>query len=278
MTTQKLRVDGRVEFFDMTALPQLRRARAIATDEVLRARLLLRKRLHPGDLFIDYGWIKLLYSGDSDAQEVAYHLHQAIWYEKSMQVFRSLLAPGQTAIDVGANSGFITAMFASLVGPEGRVLAFEPSGPVYEKLTKTIAANGLTQVVPFNFGCGAAASVERLHRVSKSSGNSSILGNGGDSIDIRVERLDDIDEAWRDRTALLKVDTEGYEPQVLRGAERLIAEHRPIIYLEMGGAYVDSTLESIALLKDAGYGVDHVATLDWAAIGNGADYFFFPRP
>src|ERR1039458_5553381 len=116
--------------------------------EMKRAHLELLKRRCRGDLFVDYGWIKLLYSSDSDDQEVAYHLNQAHWHEKDMNVFRSLLAPGQTAVDVGANMGFVTTMLASIVGRSGRVLAFEPSPTVFAKLKKTISANALSQVVP----------------------------------------------------------------------------------------------------------------------------------
>lgn len=64
---------------------------------------------------------------------------------------------------------------------------------------------------------------------------------------------------------------------VLRGAERLVAEHRPIIYIEMGGDYVESTRESIAWLENAGYDTGHVRDIDWAAVGNGSDYFFWPH-
>ncbi len=81
-------------------------------------------------------------------------------------------------------------------------------------------------------------------------------------------------EVWATRVALLKIDTEGYEPEILRGAERLIQEHRPIIYMEMGGDYVDSTLRSVELLCDAGYVTDHVRSVDWDDVGNGSDYFF----
>jgi FkbM family methyltransferase len=244
---------------------------------VKRAQLDLWKRRAPSDLFVDYGWIRLLYSGDSDDQEVAYHMKQDIWYEKDMHVFRSLLAPGQTAIDVGANIGFITTMLASIVGREGRVVAFEPSPPVFEKLQKTIAANRLDQVVALNFGCGAAPSIERLSQVTGSSGNASIIGTGPESTEIRLERLDDVADASATPVSLLKIDTEGYEPEVLRGAERLIAKHRPIIYLEMGGDYLASTLESIDLLTDAGYSTEHVRSIDWSAVGNGSDYFFLPQ-
>jgi len=255
---------------------RIRSARATLSLELKRAQLQFRKQRAAGDLFVDYGWIRLLYSGDSDDQEIAYHLHQRHWHEKDMQVFRSLLAPGQTAIDIGANLGFITAMLASIVGPDGRVLAFEPAPAVFVKLQKTLAVNGLDQVTPMNFGCGAARSVTRLHQVNRSSGNASIVSGGRDAGEIRLERLDDVAQAWATRVSLLKIDTEGYEPEILQGARRLIADHRPIIYLEMGGDYVASTLRSMELLAEAGYGIDHVRSIDWSAVGNGSNYFFFP--
>jgi len=243
---------------------------------VKRASLEARRRRCSGDLFIDYGWIRLLYSGDRDHQEISYHLHQERWHEKDMHVFRNLVAPGDTAIDVGANLGFVTTMLASAVGNCGRVLSFEPSPHVFAKLEKTIAANGLHQVVSFNFGCGAASSVEQLHQVTASSGNASISKTGSDPIEIRVKRLDDIAEVRSTPVALLKVDTEGYEPRVLEGAAGIIEEDRPIIYLEMGGEYVESTVESIEILAAAGYDVNHVRSIDWPNIGNGSDFFFIP--
>jgi hypothetical protein len=132
-------------------------------------------------------------------------------------------------------------------------------------------------VVPFDHGCGSAPGVARLNQVSDSSGNATIVGDGCGTVEVRVERLDDVTEAWAAPVALLKIDTEGYEPEVLLGAQRLIEHHRPIIYLEMGGDYVTSTLRSIELLADAGYGTDHVRSVDWSTVGNGSDYFFLPR-
>lgn len=256
----------------------LTRLRARLAKDAKRVQLEVRKRHCGGDLFVDYGWIRLLYSGDSDDQEILYHLHQKRWYVNEMEVFRNLIGPGQTAIDVGANMGFLTTVLASIVGQEGRVISFEPSGPVYEKLLKTIAANGLHQVVPLNLGCGAASATARLDQVTGSSGSASIIGAGQDATEIRVERLDDVPEVWATPVSLLKIDTEGYEPEVLEGAQRLIAERKPVIRLEMGGEYVDSTLRSIALLTDYGYDTQHIESIDWSRVGNGSDYVFFPRP
>ncbi len=111
---------------------------------------------------------------------------------KDIQVFRSLLAPGQTAIDVGANLGFVTAMLASVVGPGGRVLSFESSPAIFSKLQKTVAANHLKQVTALNLGCGATTARLRLNQGNRSSGNASIVAQGAGSIEILVERLDDV--------------------------------------------------------------------------------------
>jgi FkbM family methyltransferase len=242
--------------------------------ELKRTQLDRRKRRADGDLFVDYGWIRLLYTGDGDEQEIAYHLNQKRWHEKDVSIFENLLAPGQTAIDVGANLGFVTTMLASIVGPRGRVVSFEPSRMVFEKLQKTIAANSLTQVVALNVGCGAASSVERLQQVSRSSGNASIVAAGSDATEIRIERLDDVAEVWSSPVALLKIDTEGYEPEVIEGARRLLAEHRPVIYMELGGDYLASTLRSVELLTENGYDTEHVRSTDWSTVGNGSDYVF----
>jgi FkbM family methyltransferase len=230
------------------------------------------------DVFVDYGWIRLLYTGDGDMQEVFYHLNQARWHEHDMTVFRSLIAPGQTVIDVGANMGFVTAMFASLVGDQGRVLSFEPSPVVFAKLKQTIAANGLAQVTPFNVGCGASTSTASLSRVGPSSGNASMLGEGSDATEVQIVRLDDVPEVVDSRVSLLKIDTEGYEPEVLAGATALVRRDRPIIYLEMGGDYLDSTNATMELLGELGYGINHVRQIDWRCVGNGSDFFFMPCP
>jgi FkbM family methyltransferase len=148
---------------------------------------------------------------------------------------------------------------------------------VYAKLRKTVEANHLSQVVTFNLACGSSTSLQTLHAVNRSSGNASILGDGAETASVDVVRLDDVDEVWERPISLIKIDTEGYEPEVLAGARRLIEEQRPILYLEMGGDYLQSTRRSIELLSGYGYGTQHVAETDWSEIGNGSDFFFLPE-
>ena len=252
------------------------RAYAKVRRHAVRAALQARHRI-AGDFLVDHGWIRLPFTGDGDWQEVLYHLNQDRWHEKDEMVFRSLVYPGATAIDVGANLGFVSAILSNLVGPTGRVIAFEPSPRIFQKLQRTIAANALDNVHPINAGCGARPSTVDLRAVGECSGNASVLGAGPVVDRIEIVRLDDVETVWRDRAALVKIDTEGFEPDVLEGARGLIAAHRPVLYLEMGGDYVESTLRSVELLDALGYDTRHIAAVDWSEYGNGADFVFLPR-
>jgi len=251
------------------------RVKAKLRRETKRILLTARHKMR-GDFAIDYGWIRLAFSGDGDWQEVFYHQHQAEWRDSALTVFRGLVPPGSTVVDVGANIGFVTTILSGLVGSQGRVIAFEPSARTFAKLQRTIRINGLANIRAINAGCGARHEMLELRDVGGSSGNASIVGEGTVREQVEIVRLDDVPELRARPITLIKIDTEGFEPHVLEGARRLIAEYEPTLYLEMGGDFVDSTRRSIELLRELGYDVRHVDHLDWSLYGNGSDFFFRP--
>ena len=65
----------------------------------------------------------------------------------TVQVFRELVQPGMTVVDVGAHVGFYTLLAARLVGTNGRVYAFEPNPEVYNILVRNIQINGYQDIV-----------------------------------------------------------------------------------------------------------------------------------
>ncbi|HVW46530.1 MAG TPA: FkbM family methyltransferase [Solirubrobacterales bacterium] len=256
----------------------LGRARNRARRGAGRLALEALRRRAQGDLYVDYGWGSLIYSGDGDAQEVLYHLHQREWYRQDMAVLRPLVAAGMTVVDVGANLGFFSLMVAPLLRPGGTIVALEPSRRTFAKLTRTIARNDLGDVVTaVNSGCAAAAGSATLHQVSASSGNATILaegGRGGGGEEIGLTRLDDLD---LDAVGLLKIDTEGYESEVLKGGTRMLAESRPTLFIELGGHYLEGTLEAVELLTELGYETAALRGVDWKGVGNGANFVVTPR-
>ncbi len=240
------------------------------------------RRLPPderGERYVDYGWLKLLFSDDGDKQELYYHAHSSEYYANDFPIYSKLLKPGDVAVDVGANLGWTAVLMASFVGSAGHVFAFEPAKSIFAKLLKTIAANGLEAVItPLNLACGGEAGCCMLNRVSTSSGNSSIVNAapGAQTESIDVVRLDDVAELKEQRITLIKIDTEGYEPMVLAGSAALIAREKPLIYLEMGGDYLQSTLESRRILEAFGYRLNSPKDVDWSRVGNGSNFLAVP--
>jgi FkbM family methyltransferase len=142
---------------------------------------------------------------------------------------KRLLRPGAVAVDVGANVGFFTALFAARVGPGGRVLSFEPSPIAGSRLDEMVRANSLTQCHVYHCALGEAPGELPLYWDPNYHNHSPTLVphamEPGAVVPVRL--LDDVlDEAGVGRVDLLKVDVEGYEPAVLRGAARSLAAGR----------------------------------------------------
>jgi FkbM family methyltransferase len=151
-----------------------------------------------------------------------------------------LLQPGEVAVDAGAHIGFFTMHLAAAVGPAGHVYAFEPLDEAADLLERSIEENGLQQRVTFRRAAVGSASdsatltfpVETLN-----SGGAYLLRDGTQPLAGNLQRavpavaLDDLE--LRRPVRFIKMDVEGAEPQVLRGASRLIAEDRPIMLSEL---------------------------------------------
>lgn len=137
-----------------------------------------------------------------------------------------LLEPGRTAVDVGANIGFLTARMARSVGPEGRIWALEPEPANLEILRRNMKRNGLAdrvRIVPQAAGAGDAS--RRLYLGGHGMGHSFHPGEAGPtaaSVEVRQSSLDDLVEGPVD---LVKIDVEGAELDVLAGMDRLLAEN-----------------------------------------------------
>jgi FkbM family methyltransferase len=141
---------------------------------------------------------------------------------------RNWLRPGMTVADVGANVGYYTLLAASCVGARGRVFAVEPSPYAYNRLRATVAANGLSQVVALQAGLGSAGGEGLLYLPPAGNHSPSMVRcDRQDSVKVALRTLDDCLAEWRvDRLDLLKMDVEGFEPQILAGARSALSTGR----------------------------------------------------
>jgi FkbM family methyltransferase len=155
--------------------------------------------------------------------------------ELEWQVLGQLAAAGATVVEIGANIGSHSVALAKAVGPTGRLIAIEPQRIIHQHLSATISLNALTNVECHWTGCGAESGelvvppMDYFAEYPQNFGSVSLVA-GGEGERVPVVRLDDL-MAGR-RTSLIKIDVEGMEAEVLRGAAGVIAVSRPIIYTE----------------------------------------------
>ncbi len=143
--------------------------------------------------------------------------------------------PGTTIIDIGANIGNHTVYFSLFCGA-AKVLSFEPQVEIFHTLVRNIASNaGTEHVQAFNVGLGKEARRAKLGKIDeKNTGMTKIeIDPEGD---ITVLKLDDVITGLPDLPpiSVVKIDVEGMELDVLKGAYRTVSNHRPLIYAEAG--------------------------------------------
>lgn len=146
------------------------------------------------------------------------------------------LSPGDTFIDIGANVGYHAMLAASIVGKNGRVLAFEPLPNNCELLDLSIAENGFDHVTLYPHAVGEKDDTLTLMVVGMYSNahlQTSIEGSihHTDELSVRVVALDNF-LADIDRIDMVKMDIEGVEPLAWRGMENLIRKFRPLVLTE----------------------------------------------
>ncbi len=140
------------------------------------------------------------------------------------------LGPGATGIDVGANIGATALIMAAFAGTAGRVIAVEPGPQSFALLQRNLALNDASTVTVLN--CAVSAEPGRMTFCENSAFGH--LAPGAEGLQVDVKTLDQIVERLGlTRLDLLKIDTEGFEPQVLEGARATLERFRPVIYLEL---------------------------------------------
>jgi FkbM family methyltransferase len=148
-----------------------------------------------------------------------------------VDVLRRLYDGGIFA-DVGSSIGLYAVCLADAVRARGgRIAAFEPVPFNRERQRTNIVLNKADDVVDvYPYALGAADAVLRMAGDPSQADNNAFLTASGD-IEVEVRPLDDVARAWP-RIGLMKIDIEGYEPEMLRGARATIERDRPTIFAE----------------------------------------------
>jgi FkbM family methyltransferase len=194
-----------------------------------------------------------------NTQERIERLMWAGAYERSLvRALKFVLKPGMVFLDLGANIGYFSAIAAALIGPTGKVFAFEPSPACFIRLQHNLRC--FQQAVLYN----CAASDENgqcwFHFQAKENGWGSLFNDHDltERIQVSTLRLDDwARDAAIERLDFLKIDIEGGEYAALHGAQTLLRRFQPIVIAELNSVCLSRDQRTpddvLHLLCEAGY-------------------------
>ena len=155
---------------------------------------------------------------------------------------------GDVVVDVGANVGYYTVLLADKVGLSGKVYAFEPDKTSFEILERNVAENKLKNVVAVNAAVGSKNGKLKLHRSEENFGDHKLYGKAEKTSQVKIVKLDDF---IKEAVDLIKIDTQGWEPEVIKGAQKVILKNKPTIFMEYSPAgYKQAKLNGREMMKN----------------------------
>jgi FkbM family methyltransferase len=174
-----------------------------------------------------------------------------------------LAQEGAIVIDVGANIGEVAMKLAARAGARGRVFAFEPSPVVCAKLRKNLALNEFRNIEVLPLGLGSEPGSFRLATPTESNRGGLRISSSGE--EIQVITLDQfMGQKQLTRLDLIKIDVEGFEMHVLRGAKALLERLGPVLFIELNDQNLReqgaSAEELLLFLEGLSYGATNAKT------------------
>ena len=161
----------------------------------------------------------------------AYLAYKKLW-EPDLSHLRSFVRPGAWIVDIGANVGYFSSKFCEWVSAGGRVLAFEPELRNFDSLS-ALAAEPARRGVIECMRCLVAETDGELP-LALNADNPADHRIGSSGIPTRAVRLDTVMAELRwPSVSLIKLDVQGAESRVLKGACETLARNRPALLIEI---------------------------------------------
>lgn len=173
------------------------------------------------------------------------------YYDLGTQlVVGGLLERGDTFVDIGGNEGMISLVAAQAVGPQGKVIAFEPNPTPRGVFEKNLASNGITNVELIAAGASNEPGELTLYIAGINSGEGSFAKgaiaerDGLDKVVCPIVVPDAVLEGVTPK--VIKIDVEGFEGLVIAGLEKTLARAKPILIMEMVATHLGNAGFTIA--------------------------------
>jgi len=169
-------------------------------------------------------------------------------------------------IDVGANIGKYSIILGKKLNDTGKVLAFEPMPEIFKILKKNIDLNNLQNIIPIEIALGDEEGYIEfyLDKENVGGGGHSLVKKTENKIKVQVKKLDNILKNLKIKNVdLIKIDVEGAEADVLKGAEKTLKKYHPRIIFE---AWNEEYLDKIKkVLQPFNYKIKQIAPENYIA-------------
>ena len=189
------------------------------------------------------------------------------WEPDVTRIIQHLAKPGQIWIDAGANIGFFTILLSSIVGPAGRILAFEPNPVVADYISDSLRLNDTTNTTLVRAAVAEESGRDVILHVPANncetaggSGRASLVPQGDitDTREVKVKTIA-LDQYIRDeniKVDFMKIDIEGYEYSALEGMKQTLMVNPPLVIIAEANHLIDCMMpprEFISYVSTYGY-------------------------
>lgn len=186
----------------------------------LNERNILMKKLHQKEFKYNF------YPEKNNHKTIYSWIKNGHFYENDIGLFLTrIISPKDTCVDIGANIGMHSLLMSSLVGSEGKVIAFEPGKESSEELRANIKLNNFKNIKLKKIILGENSGEEVFfHCSSHDSGTSyGVKKPDNENLDWKSLKTSTLDKEINDKKIkVVKIDVEGFEGQILRGSQSLL--------------------------------------------------------
>jgi FkbM family methyltransferase len=173
--------------------------------------------------------------------------------EPEYSILSTLISAGDWVIDVGANVGHYTKRFSELVGPTGRVIAFEPVPETFALLAANLQVLAKTNVTLINAAVSDKTNLVGMSIPAFDTGlrnfYQAYLSDSSDSgLQVLTLSLNSLNLTHK--ITLIKIDAEGHEAGVLRGMHQILLRDNPTLIVETGSREIEDSMEGIGYTSE----------------------------
>lgn len=217
---------------------------------------------------------------DLDAKDVLRLSIFGVYEPVETEIVKAHIKPGDVVLDIGAHVGYYSLLTSKLVGPAGRVYAFEPTPDTFGILSRNLSRNGIRNVTPVHAACGDSTRPFALYINPENCGDNHIFGeadSAGPPIPIPMVAVDDYLSPGQ-CADFVKMDIQGAEDAALRGMERTLTQSPGVRVLAefwpkaLNRAGVEPG-NYLRRLRDFGFIVSHVDRAAKRLVPRSDDFF-----